>query len=109
MFARNLLVVAGFALAGVAAQAATSTAPVGDASNYPAYAPSTSTLTRAEVQAQVVQAQRNGTMAMRGDQVTTYNGQYPQTSSLSRAQVQAEAAAALRAGHLSGGEGVFGE
>ena len=109
MFTRKLLVIAGFALAGVAAQAATSTAPVGDASNYPAYAPSTSTLTRAEVQAQVVQAQRNGTMAMRGDQVTTYNGQYPQTSSLSRAQVQAEAAAALRAGHLNGGEGVFGE
>ena len=109
MFARKLLVIAGFALAGVAAQAATSTAPVGDASNYPAYAPSTSTLTRADVQAQVVQAQRDGSMAMRGDQVTTYNGQYPQTSSLSRAQVQAEAAAALRAGHLAGGEGVFGE
>ena len=109
MFARNLLVVAGFALAGVAAQAATNTAPVGDTSNYPAYAPSTSTLSRADVQAQLAQAQRNGTMAMHGDQVTTYDGQHPQTSSLSRAQVQAEAAAALRAGHLEGGEGTFGE
>lgn len=108
MFARHLLVAASFSLAGVAAQAA-NTAPVGDASNYPAYAASTSTLSRADVQAQVVQAQRDGSMAMHGDQVTTYDGQYPQTSSLSRAQVQAEAAAALRAGHLSGGEGVFGE
>lgn len=108
MFARNFLAVAGFALAGVAAQAAT-TAPVGNGSDYPAYAPSTSALSRAEVQAQVVQAQRDGTMAMHGDQVTTYDGQHQQSSAVSRAQVRAEAGAAMRAGHLRGGEGVFGE
>ena len=67
-----------------------------------------STLTRAEVQAQVNESQRNGAMAVIGDRLNTYGGHAP-TSTLTRAQVQAEARAAMAAGKLPGGDGAFGE
>ena len=90
-----------------AAQAAT-TDPVGNGSDYPAYAPSTSHLTRAEVEAEVVQAQRDGTMVMRGDHMNTY-GEARQPSTRTREEVRNEAAAALRAGKIPEGDGYFGE
>ena len=70
MFSRNmsaLMMAAGLVFAG-AASAAT-TAPVGNGSDYPAYPASHSTLTRADVQAQVSEAQRNGAMAVIGDRL----------------------------------------
>ena len=97
---------AALLLAG-AAQAAT-TDPVGNGSDYPAYAPSTSHLTRAEVEAEVVQAQRNGTMVMHGDDMNTY-GEAERPSTLTREQVRKEAAEARRAGKIPQGNGYFGE
>ena len=108
MFARNKsgwVMAAGLVMAG--AVHAGTTAPVGNGSDYPAYAPSNSTLTRAEVQAQVVQAQRDGTMAMKGDRINTYNGAR-QTSTVTRAEVRQQARDAMRAGRLPQGES-FGE
>jgi hypothetical protein len=108
MFARNmsaLMMAAGLVFAG-AASAAT-TAPVGNGSDYPAYPAAHSSLTRAEVQAQVSEAQRNGSMAVIGDRINTF-GAENRTSSLSRAQVQQQAHEALMAGTLPEGES-FGE
>lgn len=90
-----------------AAQAA-STDPVGNGSDYPAYAPSTNSLTRAQVQAELAQAQRDGTMVMRGDHMNTY-GEARQPSTRTREEVRNEAAAALRAGLIPEGDGYFGE
>ncbi len=101
-----------FSIAGVAAAlmmgsvAAQANPFEGDQSIAPKTA-ATSTLTRAEVQAQVTEAQRNGTMAVMGDRVNTYDGAR-QTSTLTRAQVQAEARQAMLAGKLPEGES-FGE
>ena len=68
----------------------------------------TSVLTRAEVQAQVTDSQRNGSMAVIGYRINTHQSSQ-QASTLTRAQVRAEAAAAMRAGKLHDGEGSFGE
>ena len=108
MFSRNmsaLMMAAGLVFAG-AASAAT-TAPVGNGSDYPAYPASHSTLTRADVQAQVSEAQRNGAMAVIGDRLNTY-GAENRSSGLTRAQVQQQAHEALVAGTLPEGES-FGE
>ncbi|MFA9284232.1 DUF4148 domain-containing protein [Comamonas sp. SY3] len=108
MFARNmsaLMMAAGLVFAG-AASAAT-TAPVGNGSDYPAYPAAHSTLTRAEVQAKVTEAQRNGSMAVIGDRMNTFRAESA-PSTLSRAQVQQQAHDALVAGTLPEGES-FGE
>ena len=95
-------------MAGAAGGAfAATTAPVGNGSDYPAYPATTSQLTRAEVIAQVTEAQRNGSMAVIGDRINTL-GAESRTSSLSRAQVQQQAHEALVAGTLPEGES-FGE
>ena len=67
-----------------------------------------STLSRAQVQAELVAAQRNGSMPLVGDRINTYSGER-QTSTLSRAEVQAQAHQALVAGKLPQGNGSFGE
>ncbi len=108
MLVRQLTIAASLALAGFAAQAAT-TAPMGNGSDYPAYPATHSTLTRAQVQAEVVAAQHNGTMAMVGDRVNTARNQAAPASALTRAQVQAEAHAAMVTGQLPEGENAFGE
>ena len=111
MFARKmsgLVLAAGLAMAGAAGGAfAATTAPVGNGSDYPAYPAATSQLTRAEVIAQVTEAQRNGSMAVIGDRVNTYNGQH-QSSTLTRAEVIQGAHDAMVAGKLPEGES-FGE
>ena len=75
-----------------------------------AIAPKTvaSTLSRAQVQAELVAAQRDGSMPLVGDRINTYSGER-QTSALSRAEVQAQAHQALIAGKLPQGNGSFGE
>ena len=108
MFSRNmsaLMMAAGFVFAG-AASAAT-TAPVGNGSDYPAYPAAHSTLTRADVQAQFVEAQKNGTLLFKGDQLQA-NAFEKGSSNLSRAEVVKAAHDARVAGTLPEGES-FGE
>jgi hypothetical protein len=67
----------------------------------------TSSLGRADVQAQLADAQKNGTMILKGDQLQT--NAFEQGSQLSRADVVKAAHDALVAGHLPEGEGALGE
>lgn len=77
----------------------------GDASQAPAV-PTTSTVSRAEVQAQTAQAMRDGTMAMIGDRVNAREAMRPST--LSREAVRAEAAKFTHSGHSFEGENYGG-
>lgn len=102
----RLLLIASLALTGTAQ--AMSTAPVGDGSDYPAYAVSDSSLTRDQVRAQFSQA--------RMSQMQRFDGNFdmPQfrasesAMGLSRAQVIEAASQARMAGTLPQGDS-FGE
>ena len=85
---------ASSALIALASVAATS-AFAGNDNNYPQLPQTVSTLSRAEVLAQVAQARQDGSLLVSEDK------QYPQLSTSSgktRAQVRAEYQAALKAG-----------
>mgnify|MGYP001162875863 CR=1 FL=1 len=101
--ARIFAVAASLVFGAAAAQA--SSIFEGEASQAPAVA-TTSTLSRAEVQAQTEQAMRNGTMAMVGDSVNAREAQG--TSTLSREAVRQQAAQFAQSGHSFEGES-YGE
>ena len=67
----------------------------------------TSSLSRAEVQAQLVDAQKNGTLLLKGDKLQA--NPYEQGQGLSRGTVVQAAHDALIAGKLPEGNGSFGE
>lgn len=67
----------------------------------------TSSLSRAEVQAQLVDAQKNGTLLLKGDKLQA--NPYEQGQGLSRGAVVQAAHDALIAGKLPEGNGSFGE
>ena len=100
----HFILAASLALAG-SAQAMT-TAPVGNGSDYPAYAQTQSTLTRAQVQAQFIQARQSGMLLLNGDEFQTNS--YERGMALSRAEVIQAASQARMAGTLPQGDG-FGE
>lgn len=101
--ARIFAVAASLVFGAAAAQAAS--VFEGEASQAPAVA-ATSTLSRAEVQAQTAQAMRDGTMAMVGDRVNAREALRPST--LSREAVRQDAATFAKAGHSFEGES-YGE
>ncbi|MGE8318209.1 MAG: hypothetical protein ACN6O3_05630 [Comamonas sp.] len=104
MNARILAVAASLALGSVAAQAGSLFE--GEGSNAPAVA-ATSQLSRADVVAQVAEANRNGSMAVIGDSMNFADSRQG-ASSLSRAEVSQQAAQALHAGRIANGES-YGE
>lgn len=102
--ARIFAIAASLALGAVAAQAGS--IYEGEGSFAPAVAAS-SQLSRAEVIAQVNEANRNGSVAVLSDRVDfAANGQ--SAPALSREAVRQQAAQALRAGRIADGEG-YGE
>lgn len=109
----TLMIAAGLAFAGTAEMALAASAgdsttePVGDGSSYPAYPKWDSTRTRAEVHAEMVDARRNGSMAVIGDHVNTH-GEESRPSRLTRAEVRQQAHEAMMAGTLPQGES-FGQ
>ncbi len=116
MFARSMstltiaagLVFAGSAELALAASAGDSTTePVGDGSSYPAYPKWDSTRTRSEVHAEMVEARRNGAMAVIGNHVNTH-GEESRPSRLTRTEVQQQAHEAMMAGTLPQGESLGG-
>lgn len=100
----RIILAAGMALAG-SAQAMT-TAPVGNGSDYPAYAQTQIHLTRAQVQAEFVQARQSGMLLLKGDEFQVHA--QSQSMPLSRAEVIQAASQARMAGTLPQGDG-FGE
>ena len=101
--ARIFAVAASLAFGAAAAQAAS--VFEGDGSQAPAVA-TTSTVSRADVQAQTAQAMRDGTMAMVGDSVNAREALRP--SVLSREAVRQDAAKFAQSGRSFDGEG-YGE
>ncbi len=71
------------------------------------HAVASSSLSRADVTAQLVAAQKDGTMILKGDRLQA--NAYEQGSQLSRAEVVKAAHDALIAGHLPEGDSAFGE
>lgn len=102
----RILLAASLALAGSAQ--AMSTAPVGNGSDYPAYAPTNSSLSRDQVRMQFSQARMDGTMRFDGNFDAPQFTNKASGMGLSRAQVVAEASKARMAGTLPQGES-FGE
>lgn len=96
---RRFAVLAALAVSAVAAQAGGF--DFGDNSNYPPEIQTQSTLTRAQVIADLKAAQANGTMPSVGEGYQPI--QNTAASDLSRDQVRKEAAAANRAGQLNYG------
>ena len=94
MNTRKLLATSLIALASVAATSAFA----GNDSDYPVLSSSPSSLTRAEVQAEVLQARKDGTLSVENDH------NYPVVTAAgpakTRAEVRAEVAAAAKAGAL---------
>ena len=76
----------------------------GEVGYFAADAAPVSTLTRAAVQANAVQAVRNGTLASAGEGADLGYVAAVQSSDLSRAQVRTQTAAAVQAGLTIGGE-----
>ncbi|PWB14596.1 MULTISPECIES: DUF4148 domain-containing protein [Comamonas] len=102
----RLLLAASLAFAGSAQ--AMSTAPVGNGSDYPAYAPSNSSLSRDQVRMQFTQARMDGTLRFDGNfDAPQFKTQQPGMG-LSRAQVIEAASQARMAGTLPQGDS-FGE
>ncbi|MEJ5152006.1 hypothetical protein [Comamonas sp. MYb396] len=101
----RLLLAASLAFAGSAQ--AMSTAPVGNGSDYPAYAPSNSSLSRDQVRMQFTQARMDGTLRFDGNfDAPQFKGQ--SGMGLSRAQVIEAASQARMAGTLPQGENFGG-
>lgn len=109
MFTRNttrLVLAASLALAGSAH--AMTTAPVGDASNYPAYASTDSGLSRDQVRMQFTQARMDGTSRFDGNfDAPQFSAKKP-SMGVSRAQVIEAASMARMAGTLPQGENLGG-
>ncbi|MCS4293781.1 hypothetical protein M2375_002013 [Comamonas sp. BIGb0152] len=102
----RLILTASLALAGSAQ--AMRTAPVGNGSDYPAYAPANSSLSRDQVRMQFTQARMDGTLRFDGNFDAPPFTNNASGMGLSRAQVVADAAKARMAGSLPQGES-FGE
>ena len=100
----TLGIAAALALTALTSQAANYEIPHGDES-WPPVVHSTSTLTRAQVLAELQDARQNHRMAVTdGDQVQLRADELTTTSSISREAVRAEAAAALKSGNIAFGE-----
>lgn len=100
----RIILAASLALAGSAH--AMSTAPVGNGSDYPPYAQAQSNLTRAQVQAEFVQARNSDMLLLQGDAFQV--NRHERGMGLSRAEVIKAASQARMAGTLPQGDG-FGE
>lgn len=109
MFTRNttrFILTASLVLAGSAQ--AMSTAPVGNGSDYPAYATADSSISRDQVRMQFTQARIDGTLRVDGNFDAPQFTTNASGMGLSRAQVVAAASKARMAGTLPQGES-FGE
>lgn len=95
-YANRLAIVATLAMSAAAAQAGGLDFTSG---HYPPQAESHSTLTRAQVQAQAIDAMAKGELQF-GDSYLPLSAQFQQSSTLSREQVRQETAAAGKAGLL---------
>ncbi len=100
----RIILAASLALAGSAH--AMSSAPVGNGSDYPAYAEGRSSLTRAQVQAEYVKARSSGMLLLKNDEFQV--NPHERGMALSRAEVIQGASEARMAGTLPQGNG-FGE
>jgi hypothetical protein len=100
----RIILAASLALAGSAH--AISTAPVGNGSDYPPYVQAQSNLTRAQVQAEFVQARDSDMLLLKGNEFQL--NAYEKGMALSRAEVIKAASQARMAGTLPQGDG-FGE
>jgi hypothetical protein len=96
-YTNRLAIVATLALSAAAAQAAGFDFTSG---NYPPQPASQSTLTRAEVKAQLKDAMAKGQMPSTGDAYQPLSMQQQQPSTLTREQVRKETMAAEKAGLL---------
>lgn len=100
----RIILAASLALAGSAH--AMSSAPVGNGSDYPAYAEGRSSLSRAQVQAEYVKARNSGMLLLKNDEFQV--NPHERGMALSRAEVIKGASEARMAGTLPQGNG-FGE
>lgn len=97
-------IAAALALTALTSQAASTAIPHGD-QDWPPVIESHSTLTRAQVVAELQDARKNHRMAVTdGDQVQLRADELSTTSAVSREAVRAEAAAALKNGSIAFGE-----